>query len=353
MLIDRKDCQVLPALARAKWTFTTRRVPAIAATGIQPDIESARSGDLILAEVVRVGNHCRVQLSDGRHSALYLGDKVVLACADRFAPDQFSGVAQLSPEGCDLLAGGGVIGTLTDRHAKSSTPTRLVPLGVLTGRDGAALNLAEFALTPKGSKQPRRNCLVVGTGMNAGKTSAAAGLINGFARLGLNPAAIKLTGTGAFGDLQAYEAAGAGRVLDFTDAGMASTHRQPLATLLRAADALLDAAALAELSVVELADGITQGETAELLQRRSFVTRFDGVLLAASDPLAAQAALAILADWQITPLALTGRLTASPSDVREARRSSQLPVFSREELCDPAVATALLSMAECTERRVA
>ncbi|MEL6476117.1 MAG: DUF1611 domain-containing protein [Pseudomonadota bacterium] len=346
MLITPQDAQVLPALDRAKWTFTTRRVPKVAATAVLPSVAEARPGDLVLAEVAKIGNHRRVQLSDGRHSALYPGDRLILACADRFAPDQFSGTARLSAEGSDLLAGGGVIGTLTDKHGKSSAPTRLVPLGLLGGPEGRPLNLAEFALPAEATARPKHSFLVVGTGMNAGKTSAAAGVINGFVRLGLRPAAVKLTGTGAFGDLQAYEAAGAARVLDFTDAGMASTHRQPLPRLLQAADTLLDAAALADLSVVELADGIAQGETAELLQSPGFAAPFDGVLLAASDPLAAQAALALLARWGIAPLALTGRLTASPSDAREAGEATGLPVFSREDLCDPAAATALISMAE-------
>lgn len=352
MLVAPNDAQILPALTQAKWTFTTRRVPKVAATALCADIAQAQSGDLVLAEVTRIGNHRRVQLADGRHSALYRGDRIVLACADRFAPDQFSGRACIVPEGADLLAGGGVIGTLTDRHSKCSAPTRLVPVGLLTGRDGRVMNLSDFALAPAAAARPKRSILVVGTGMNAGKTSAAAGMINGFARLGLRPTAIKLTGTGAFGDLQAYEAAGASRVLDFTDAGMASTHRQPLPRLMEAAGTLLDAAAMTDMAVIELADGIAQGETAQLLQTPGFAESFDGVVLAASDPLAAQAANSMLAEWGIKPLALTGRLTASPSDAREAGKAASLPVFSREELCDPAAATALLSLARAREQEL-
>lgn len=340
------DTQIPSTLMNAKWTFTTRRVSRTASTAICRSIDHAQPGDLLLAEVSRVGNHRRVQLSDGRHSTLYPGDKLVLACADRFAPDQFTGIARVSPDGSDLLAGGGVIGTLTDRHAKSSAPTRLVPIGLLKGRDGRRINLSDFALPPCASGCPPRSFLVVGTGMNAGKTSAAAGLINGFARLGMRPAAIKLTGTGAFGDLQAYESAGAVRVLDFTDAGMASTHQQSLARLRGATDTLLAAASGADVGVIELADGITQGETAKLLKYPGFAARFDGVLLAVSDPLAAQSALGILAEWGIKPLALSGRLTASPSDARETADRSGLPVLGREDLCDPAAATALLSLAK-------
>ena len=44
-------------------------------------------------------------------------------------------------------------------------------------------------------------------------------------------AALKATGTGAFGDFNAYTDAGAGYVADFTDVGMVSTYRQPLSRI--------------------------------------------------------------------------------------------------------------------------
>ncbi|MEM9735892.1 MAG: hypothetical protein AAF908_04740, partial [Pseudomonadota bacterium] len=71
MLIAPQTAQILPDLAKAKWAFTTRRVPHGTPMAFNSDVTEARSGDLVLVEVARIGNHRRVQLADGRHSALY------------------------------------------------------------------------------------------------------------------------------------------------------------------------------------------------------------------------------------------------------------------------------------------
>ena len=332
------------SLDRAKWTFVTRRVRLGSAAGLIPEFSAVRPGDLVLAQVERIGNHRRVQLSDGRYSQLYLGDRLVLACADRFAADQFEGVAALSNEGADLLAGGGVVGHMVSRNAKVARPTQVRVLGRLTGEDGKVLNVEQFALEPVVGARPPIVLGVVGTGMNAGKTSAAAALINGLTRIGKRVAAIKTTGTGAFCDLQAYEAAGADMVLDFTDAGMASTRHQPVVRLEQATDTLLSTAAGCDIAVVELADGVSQVETAELLQRPHYGSHFDGWLLAAPDAMAARGGVTWLTEHGIVPFALSGLMTRAPLAAQEATAALDLPVLSREALADPATGSAILSL---------
>ena len=61
--------------------------------------------------------------------------------------------------------------------------------------------------------------------------------------------------------------AGCAVVADFTDAGLASTYRQPVARLLHGFTVLLSHAERqgAEVAVVEIADGVYQTETAQLL----------------------------------------------------------------------------------------
>lgn len=330
-----------PLLAGAKWSFVTRRVRRAGKWLLDNDLAEVKSGDLVLAEVQEIGNHKRLQLSDGRFSALYPKDRVVLACADRFAEDQYEGIAALSPEGADLLAGGGVAGQMRSRNGKIKRPTRLSVIGRLTDGDGRVVNTADYALNTVPGPRPRRVIGVLGTGMNAGKTAAAAGLVNGFARYGDRVAAIKATGTGSFGDVQSYEAAGAAEVLDFTDAGLASTYRQPVDRLEEVTRTLLGAAADCDIAIVELADGVSQVETAELLRRPGYRELFDAFVLAGPGALAVRGAL----DWlsteaQIAPVALTGLMTQAPLAVAEAETLG-LPVFSREELADPATASCL------------
>jgi hypothetical protein len=329
-----------PVTRGAKWSFAARRVAQGDAAGLDADLAATRPGDLILAEVARIGSHKRLQMADGRFSPLWPGDRIVVACADRYAVDQFDGRARLSAEGCDLLAGGGVAGEIVSKHDRIAKGTRLAVLGRLTDAEGAVLNLERYAM-PAASGRPRLVIGLLGTGMNAGKTSAAAGLVNGFARLGRRVAAIKATGTGSFGDVHEYEAAGAARVLDFTDAGMASTNRQPIARLIEATDTLLGHAADCELAVVELADGVSQVETAALLSRPDFAARLDATILAAPDAMAARGGLAWLAERGLVPIALSGVMTRAPLAAEEAAQATGLPVLCRDTLADPATAAAL------------
>ncbi|MEM1352286.1 MAG: hypothetical protein AAGF27_08065, partial [Pseudomonadota bacterium] len=88
----------------AKWSFATRRANREEAVQLNHDLSAVQTGDLILAEVTRIGSHKRLQLADGRYSPLWPGDPIVVACADRYAVDQFDGRARLSLEGADLLA---------------------------------------------------------------------------------------------------------------------------------------------------------------------------------------------------------------------------------------------------------
>lgn len=331
----------ITALDRAKWSFATRRAQPADAQRLEQNLADTRPGDLVLAEVTRIGNHKRLQLADGRFSPLWPGDRIVVACADRFAVDQFDGRARLSSAGADLLAGGGVVGEIVSKNEKVARGTRLAVLGRLADAQGTVLNTDRYSLPPVPAGRPPLVIAMLGTGMNAGKTSAAAGLINGFSKLGRRVAAIKVTGTGSFGDVHEYEAAGATRVLDFTDAGLASTHLQPLDRLVSVTDTLLSHAADADITVVELADGVSQVETAALLARPDYTARFDGAILAAPEAMAARGGLAWLAEHNITPLALSGVLTRAPLAAQEITAATGLPVLCRDTLADPATVSAI------------
>lgn len=328
----------------AKWAFTTRRVDRATVAGVSTGFAGARSGDLVLGRIAQIGSHKNIQLAEGRPSTLYPGDAVVLACGARYAADQFEGVAEIDPEGADMLAGGGVLGRLRERNGRMAAPTRIAPLGLLTDANGRVLNLDGFAL-PR-ALRPRGLPAIglVGAGMNSGKTDAAASLAHGLARAGLRVAAIKATGTGAFGDVNAYADAGAQVTLDFTDAGMASTYLEPMERVAAGIDTLLAEAARrdCDVAVVEIADGVLQRETAALLADPAARSAFDGFLYACPDALAAMGGTAALAPCGIAVHALTGLISRSPLARDEAEAATGLRVLSREALRDPAQAMAMM-----------
>ncbi len=197
--------------------------------------------------------------------------------------------------GADLLAGGGIVGRMLSRHAKLSPPTRVAPIGLLADAAGAPLNVARYALRALARPQGITAIAAVGTSMNAGKTTAAASLVHGLARAGHRVAAIKATGTGACGDFNAYVDAGAHFVADFTDAGMATTYRQPIGRIEAGLASLLGHAAAegCEAAVVEIADGLFQNETAALLAEPRIRSCFAGIMFAAPDAMGAAGACAL------------------------------------------------------------
>lgn len=321
---------------KTKWAFTTRRVRRDDATGLNTDFAAAVPGDLILCRIVKIGQHKKIQLSTGRPSASYVGDNVVLCVGDRYAPDQFEGKAEIDPAGCDLIAGGGIAGRVTLSHDKMSAPTRLEPLGLITGDGGDVLNIASYALPDQKPERHVKILAVFGTSMNAGKTTAAACLAHGLSRAGFTVAGVKVTGTGAFGDYNAFEDAGI-PVTDFVDAGMPTTYKMPLHRIERGFDALVADAADhgAEIVVMEFADGVLQTEAKEILEGGHILDSLDGVLFAAGDSAGAIGGVKTLREHGVEPFAISGLVSCSPLSSAEAVEELELPVFSKDELCDP------------------
>jgi hypothetical protein len=329
----------------AKWAFTTRRVRPADAACMTDDFAAAKPGDLLLARVERIGSHKRLQLASGRHSELYVGDYVVVACGARYAPDQFEGLAEISADGADLLAGGGVAGRVRKANARMKNPTRLMPIGMVSCDGGHVLNIDDYALPYLDDPHDMTVIAGVGASMNAGKTTAVASLAHGLRRSGYKVAALKVTGTGAFGDYNAYLDAGAHFVADFVDAGMASTYLEPIPRIVGGINTLLAQAAAAgcDVAVVEFADGIFQKETAALLERREVRRMIDGVMFAAPCAASAVGGCDVLRSMDLEPAIVTGRICASPLAAEEATAEASLNVTSREMLCDPASAGALLA----------
>lgn len=350
-------------IARAKRAFTTRRVPLrvgadAPAEGIDPVLVAPRAareaGDLVLARVEAIGQHDGLQLHTGRRAALYEGDEVLACLGDRYAPDQFEGIAQVDDTGrCELLAAGGVVGTVRHRHVLMRPATRLQVLGCVADRQGRPLNVRSFAMADAATSGVGIPVVVVvGSSMNAGKTTACASAIHGLRRAGLRVGAAKVTGTGSFGDVQSYADAGACEVLDFTDAGYASTYRVDVARLEGVALRLIGAlqARGCDVAVVEIADGLFQRETAGLIAADGLRAACSGALFAAADAMGAVAGVQRLraAGWPVT--GLTGRVTCSPLAASEAEAALAgcgiaVPVFTRAQLRAPEHACVLIDRA--------
>lgn len=330
-------------IAAAKAAFTTRRVERDDLRTLLPTLSDGAPGDLVLARVDRLGQHKALQLSTGRRANLYVGDEIVACLGHRYAPDQFEAFGELEHGPCHLVAAGGLIGQVRHRHGAMSEPTGLTPLALLGDAGGRPVNVKAYALPSKPCIGSIPVIAVLGTSMNAGKTTAAADLIHGLANAGLKVGAGKVTGTGSGGDFWAMLDAGAVRVLDFTDAGFASTYKLDLPALediLRRVVGNL-AAAAPDVIVLEVADGIFQRETAMLLASPAFKSRVRGILFAAPDAVGATSGIERLRARGHQVIGVGGRIAQSPLACREAGEAAGIAVFGGHDLRDPEVARRL------------
>jgi hypothetical protein len=339
-------------LRAAKRAFVTRRVSADALRGLITSGAPA-PGDLVLARVERIFQHRCIELPDGRRAQLHVGDEVLVAYGNRYAPDQFEAVVPADLGPTHLVASGGIAAALIAKHDDAKTPTELCPVGLVAGPDGARINLASWSLPPL--PEPEREAappvlVVVGTSMNAGKTFMVTQLAKGLARAGYLVGAVKITGTGSGHDLWSWVDAGAARVCDFTDAGLATTSGVGLDALRRVCSTLFGHLAGADVILVEVADGLLQRETAALLAAPWFRERVDGYFFAAPNALSAIGGIAALEGIGVRPLGVGGLLTRSPLAVREAQSRIDLPILPAEQLCEPERAAAFAGLAAAGRR---
>ncbi len=331
-------------LRAAKAAYTTRHVDLHAArqllTGVRP-----RVGDLVLARVSAIGQHAAIELAHGRRAAMFVDDEIVVAYGNRYAPDQFEAELPDHLGPCDLVAAGGLASAVRSSHAKMRPATRLEPIGLLCDAAGERINLSDGVLdAPPVTGGPRPvTVAVVGASMNSGKTTTAANLVRGLRLAGRKVGAAKITGTGAGGDVWLLSDAGAFPVYDFTNAGLPSTYLAGHDAVRGIFTALTDrlAADGCEVIVLEVADGVFQRETADLVLDPVFADRVDAVLFASSDALGACAGVGWLRERGLAPIAVSGVLSSSPLAAREAEAATSCPVWGLPWLSNPVAAQAL------------
>lgn len=338
------------SLRRASWAFSTRRVHQGDWSTI-PTTGAPAAGDVVLARVDAIGHHDGLQLANGRRKQLFVGDEIVIAYGNRYACNQFEALVPDTLGPCHLVAGGGIAGRVVSCHDRIvKGPTHITPLGLLANAEGQRVNLRDYALEPIGEMSAPFPTVVavVGTAMDSGKTQTSAYLVRGLIAGGMRVGYAKVTGTGAGGDTWLLKDAGADPVLDFTDAGMASTYLvsaeeidQVLVTLTaHIAQKGVDAI------VVEVADGIFQRETAALLRSPVFNRFVGGTVLAARDAMGASAGVNWLRAQSRPVLAVSGLLSASPLQSAEVKEVTGIPLYNRESLAMSSTAMALIGPAQ-------
>ncbi len=300
-------------------------IPAVAGTVVAARVLNAKTSYNTLEDV------------HGRMVALHPGDVIAGALGHR---DALYGHAGRVPDAVAvgdelrLLNLGGVIGQTDGPSLTMEEPFRLEILGSVLEfpyfgrRVGLPAQVARAALpvrVPEASELPPLVALV-GTSMDAGKTTAAAALVRSLSRRGLSVAAGKLTGVSLRRDILMMQDCGASPVAIFTDFGVVTTNR---ANVVQAAHGLVAhlSEARPDLIVLEMGDGLlgTYGVDA-LLSDPLLSAAIDSVVLCAQDPVGAWGAQEILRkEYGLEADVVSGRVTDGTSGVRFCREKLGLP----------------------------
>lgn len=275
----------------------------------------------------------------GRMVRLFPGDVIAGALGHRDALYGFSGrvPATVRPgDHLQLLNMGGVIGEGAVATPGVGEPFQLEVLGsvlefpYLGTRVGIPADVRRAALpaAPLPASLPPV-AVLVGTCMDAGKTTAAAAIIGELVRDGMNVAAGKLTGVSLRRDVLEMADCGAKTVALFTDFGVVTTGRD---SAVAAAHSLLAHLAESEPDVIvlEMGDGLlgTYGVDA-LLEDAALKAALDVTILCAQDPVGAMGGTMLLRDRFALPAdVITGRVTDTEVGARFCRTTLDVPAWN-------------------------
>lgn len=304
-----------------RWLWLTRSMPQ--SERVHVDLTSQRppqSGDLVLAQVVQENHHKRIYTRDMERLRIRAQDYCVGVMGHRYATDIYEAEAR-SLDQLALLTTGGLIGNVLSKHRDVRTATRFKAIGYLCDQDRQPLRLqvSVRAHLRKDFQPQIPFYLVVGSGMNAGKTTTMANITRNLTQKGLRVASMKVTGSASHHDQYEYKSAGAAFIRDFSDYGYPSTYLNDIDQLEDLYAQMLSDAHQegCDVALMELADGVLQAETEKLLACQLTRKHCRGVILAASCSSSALLGAQMLDHHQLKTLAVTGLVTNSPLYCRE------------------------------------
>ncbi|AIF85274.1 hypothetical protein NTE_03245 [Candidatus Nitrososphaera evergladensis SR1] len=315
-----------------KWSWACRILENGSSYGLDENVSNVapKAGDLALVKVDRIGYHNSIITANNRKLRIYPGDLLVGVFGNRYATDALEGEL-FGVQDLSILTAGGMIGTVKSRHKEFGRPTSVTFVGFLKNKKGLKVNLKELGFHLSRPKGALKNIIIiVGTGMNAGKTTAARILVKSLSDQGLKVAACKLTGSVSNRDQDELRSAYARTIIDFSDYGFPSTYLCTKKELFDLFDTMVADLEKTNPDVVimEIADGILQRETAILLAEQSVKGMIKGIILAADSAPAALYAAEKIEEMGHKVIAVSGAITSSPLFVKEFEENSRIPVYA-------------------------
>lgn len=302
----------------------------------------AEEGYVLAGRIIgEKGSYNSVEDCNGRMVTLQQGDILVGTLGRRDALHGYCGYVPSAIQVGDrlnVLNLGGVIGKCSGVNPDLGAPYEFEVLGAVqvfpdfNTRSGVAAHVTMHSLQ---NALPLQQCPVVpivyvlGTCMNAGKTTVACRVIRSLASRGLKVAACKLTGVSLLRDTLNMQDYGAKRAISFMHAGIVSTGKD---NALSGAQRLIAELSGGEYQVIvaELGDGILGNYGVQQILAESHLMQRCGVLiLCANDPVGAWGAVQILREqYGLNVDLVSGPTTDNQVGIEYIRNKLKLPAIN-------------------------
>ena len=334
-------------------TAVVSRVPREAFCTYEEPVRPPRLGDVVLVEVVELGEDDRIEVGCPRWDdpesrgvvpfvqpvvsfatlSLAVGRRLLCAVGGRYATDYLLAEVPDSPqEYLDLVTFGGVVGSVVSSNTRRGRVAKVRLVAFFADSSGEILNTRSFR--PRGvSAAPSalgkvRLAVVTGAAMEAGKTTAGAAFTRVVAVSGNGAWVGKVTGCGSFRDPHRLAAGRALGTSEFMAFGYPSTHgisAEEVRALFWSVVNLLaedarQSSGTAPWIVIEIADGLAQPQTAALLRDPTIRQATSALFYAAYDSMSARAGIHQLRDWGWEHAIVTGPVASSALGRQEVRK---------------------------------
>ena len=319
----------------AAFTLKAKDIKGYAHIDKKPEI-----GDVVFGEVDRLGQHSTLENISGRIHNIHTGSKAIFVFGNRYAADYYEGVLpDYFNRYTNLLARSGLIGKVISKNEKVKDATNIKLLGYCVDSNGEIINTKNYTKISLADKQTNSNkkraklILIVGTSMNAGKSSTAGACVWSLASMGHNVRGSKITGTASLKDILLMNDRGAEIYNDFSYLGYPSTYMVPKEEVIGIFDKIDRKIGNNSKNywVVEIADGILQRETKMLLEEEKIRNRIHKLIFAAGDAFGALGGIGILKEkYNLVPDAISGVCSSSPLHIRELQEFTDIPIFNSE-----------------------
>ncbi len=279
-----------------------------------------KEGSVIIVEALDENlAYGKIELLTGRMSKVIEGDIIAGTLGERKALKGYSGTIpkKVKPgDKLNLLNLGGIIGKLVSGNPELGKPIEVKVIGqaiifpVFDQRIGKPANIKENAIAWKDNLEKSVPLIIFSAScMDTGKTTAACELIKGLTAKGYKVAATKLTGVSLMRDTLNMKDYGAVKVLDFNDAGMASTTGKSINSLAKGIISKLTKENI-DCIVIELGDGILGDYGVKSFLEDKQIMKFAKAhIICANDQVSAWGAKQLFQKFGLEITLISGRVT--------------------------------------------